>query len=86
MLHCIERIFWSNTMALNTGMMPVFEEKFKKLLKKIEQEYKKPKAERNKDFMKTAAKEAKALRKLLKECREEMGTQCCPNCGCEINI
>jgi hypothetical protein len=73
-------------MAMNTGMMPVFEEKFKKLLKKIEREYEKPKAERNKDFLKKTAKEARDLRKLLKECRKEMGTQCCPNCGCEINI
>jgi len=73
-------------MAMNTGMMPVFEEKFKKLLKKIEQEYEKPKAERNKDFLKKTAKEAKQLRKLLKECREQMGTHCCPNCGCEINM
>lgn len=71
---------------MNTGMMPVFEEKFKKLLKKIEREYQKPKSERNKDFLKRTAKEARGLRKLLKECREEMGTQCCPNCGHEINI
>lgn len=71
---------------MNTGMVPVFEDKFKKLLKKIEREYEKPKAERNKDFMKIAAQEAKGLRKLLKECRKEMGTQCCPNCGHEIDI
>ena len=71
---------------MNTGMMPVFEEKFKKLLKNIEREYQKPKSERNKDFLKRAAKEARGLRKLLKEYREEKGTQCCPNCGHEINI
>lgn len=66
---------------MNTGMMPVFEEKLKKLLKKIENEYEKPKSERNKDFLKRTAKEAKALRKLLRECKEQMGTACCPHCG-----
>lgn len=66
---------------MNTGMIPVFEEKLTRLLKKIEKEYEKPKAERNKDFMKRLAKEAKSLRKLLKECKEQMGGQCCPNCG-----
>ena len=71
-------------MAMNTGMMPVFEEKLKKLLKKIESEYEKPKAERNKAFLKRTAKEAKALRKLLKECKEQMGTACCPHCGEEL--
>lgn len=62
-------------------MIPLFEEKLKKLLKKIENEYEKPKSERNKDNMKLFAKEAKALRKLLKECRKEIGSKCCPNCG-----
>lgn len=70
---------------MNTGMIPVFEEKFKKLLKNIEKEYEKPKAERNKDWLKNMAKEARALRKLLKECREEMGAQCCPKCGHEMD-
>ena len=71
---------------MNTGMIPVFEEKFKKLLKKIQLEYEKPKAERDKDFLKSTAKEAKELKKLLKEYRQEMSTQCCPNCGHEINL
>lgn len=66
---------------MNTGMIPVFEEKFKKLLKKIEREYEKPKSERNKDFLKRTAREAKDLRKLLKQCKEEMGSACCPHCG-----
>lgn len=71
-------------MAMNTGMIPVFEEKLKKLIKKIEQEYEKPKPDRNKDFMKRMAKEAKSLRKMLKECQAEMGGQCCPHCGEKI--
>lgn len=73
-------------MAMNTGFVPVFEEKFKKLLKKIEKEYEKPKSERDKDFLKSLSREAKSLRKLLKQCREEMGNQCCPNCGEEIHL
>ena len=71
---------------MNTGMIPVFEEKFKKLLKKIEKQYELPKEERDKNFLKRMAKEARGLRKLLKECREEMGTQCCPKCGHEMDI
>ena len=66
---------------MNTGMIPVFEEKLKKLLKKIEKEYDKPKADRNKDFLKRLAQEAKSLRKMLKQCKDEMGGQCCPHCG-----
>lgn len=68
-------------MAMNTGMIPVFEEKLKKLIKKIEKQYELPKAERDKDFMKRMAREAKDLRKMLKSCQEEMGGQCCPHCG-----
>lgn len=71
-------------MALNTGFIPVFEEKFKKMLKDIEKEYKKPKAERDRDYMKRLSKEAKTLRKIFKQCREEQGGQCCPHCGGEL--
>lgn len=69
---------------MQTGFIPVFESKFKKLLKTIEKEYEKPKKDRNKDFLKALSREAKSLRKLLKECRSEMGTKCCPNCGHDI--
>jgi hypothetical protein len=69
---------------MNTGMIPVFEEKLKKLIKKLEAEYEKPKNDRNKDFLKRTAKEAKGLRKMLKQCKEEMGGQCCPHCGEEL--
>ena len=73
-------------MAFNTGFIPVFEEKFKRLLKDIEKEYAKPKAERNKGNMKRWSQEAKRLRKLFKECKEEVGTKCCPHCGKDIDI
>lgn len=69
---------------MQTGFVPVFEEKLKKLIKKIEKEYELPKEKRNKDFLKRLAKEAKGLKKLIKDCREEMGTQCCPHCGEKI--
>lgn len=70
---------------MQTGFIPVFEEKFKKLLKEIEKEYQKPKSERRKDFMKRMSQEAKSLRKLFRECKEEMGTKCCPKCGHELD-
>lgn len=66
---------------MNTSMVPVFEEKLKKLLKKIEKQYELPKDERDKNFLKRLAREAKSLRKTLKECKEKMGGQCCPHCG-----
>ena len=72
-------------MALNTGFLPVFEEKFRRYLKDIEKEYQKPKAERNKGNMKKWSQEAKSLRKLFRECKEQLGGKCCPHCGEEIN-
>ena len=70
---------------MQTGFIPVFEEKFKRYLKDIEKEYKKPKSERNKENMKRLSQEAKKLRKIFKQCKEEMGVKCCPNCGCELD-
>jgi len=72
-------------MIKSTAFIPVFEEKFKRYLKDIENEYKKPKAERNKGNMKKWSQEAKSLRKLFRECKEEMGGQCCPHCGKNID-
>jgi len=69
---------------MQTGFIPVFEQKFKKLLKSIEAEYAKPKAERNIKLMKTWSQEAKSLRKIFKECKHDYGTKCCPNCGHEL--
>lgn len=71
-------------MTMITGFIPVFEERFKKLLKTIEKEYEKPKGERNRENMKRLSKEAKSLRQLFKECKEEMGNNCCPHCGKEL--
>jgi len=72
-------------MAMNTGFLPVFEQKFKKLLKSIEKEYAKPKKERNIESMKRWSKEAKSLRKIFRDCKHEIGGNCCPNCGCELD-
>ena len=66
---------------LNTGFLEVFEQKLKKLIKKIQEELKKPKKERNKTFLKMTVKEAKVLKDLVKECRRQNGVVCCPNCG-----
>jgi hypothetical protein len=81
----MERIFLETHMAFNTGFLPVFEEKFKRYLKDIEKEYQKPKAERNKGNMKRWSQEAKSLRKLFRECKQQMGSKCCPHCGEEID-
>ena len=58
-------------MAFTTGFIPVFEEKFKRLLKDIEKEYQKPREERNKGNMKRWSQEAKALRKLRHPTRSD---------------
>lgn len=71
-------------MTMQTGFIPVFEQKFKKLLKSIEAEYAKPKKDRNLDNMKRWSKEAKNLRKLFKDCKIEINSKCCPNCGYEL--
>ena len=74
--------------ALITGFMTVFQGKLEKLIKKIEAEYEKPKKERNKEALKKLAREAKGLKKLVKQCREQEGIKstCCPKCGCEFDI
>ena len=73
---------------LITGFMTVFQGKLDRLIKRIQDEYKKPKSERNKDSLKSLAREAKDLRKLIKKCREQEGIRstCCPKCGCEFEV
>jgi len=69
-----------------TSFMVVFEDSLDKLIDKIKQEYKKPKGERNKENLKRMAREAKKLRKTVRQCKEKMGIEdiVCPNCGTEI--
>ena len=69
---------------LNTGFLEVFEQKLKKLIKKIDVELKKPKKERNKSLLKKTLREAKSLKNLVKECRKQKGIGCCPKCGHEL--
>jgi hypothetical protein len=64
---------------LNTGFLEVFEQKLKKLIKKIDTELKKPKKERDKYSLKNTVKEAKSLKNLVKECRKQKGVGCCPS-------
>ena len=69
---------------LNTGFLEVFEQKLKKLIKKIDVELKKPKKERDKSLLKRTVREAKSLKNLVKECRKQKGIGCCPKCGHEL--
>ena len=71
-----------------TGFMSVFESKLEKLIKKIKSEYEKPKKDRNKSNLKKFAQEAKELKKLIKQCREQEGSQsvCCPKCKHEFEL
>ena len=69
---------------LNTGFLEVFEQKLKRLIKKIETELEKPKKDRNKSFLKNTVREAKTLKDLVKECRKQKGVGCCPKCGHEM--
>ena len=65
-----------------TGFLGIFEDKLEKLIRKIKDEYKKPKADRNKQNLKNMAKEAKRLRKLLVKYKDDMANTCiCPHCG-----
>lgn len=65
-----------------TGFLSVFESKLDRLIEKIKDEYQKPKAERDKTSLKSMAKEAKKLRKLVKEMQETTSVKTtCPNCG-----
>ena len=78
----------SSNKQMITGFMTVFEGKLDKLIVRIKAEYEKPKSERNKEGLKKLAREAKDLRKLIKQCRTQEGSQstCCPSCGCEFEI
>ena len=69
---------------LNTAFLGVFDQKLKRLIKKIQSELEKPKKDRNKVFLKNTIREARSLRNLIKKCRKQKGIGCCPNCGHEL--
>lgn len=69
-----------------TGFTSVFEQKLERLIHRIKEEYKKPKDQRNKENLKRLAREAKDLRKLVKECKADLDCVCCPNCGHSISL
>lgn len=68
------------------GFTSVFEQKLNKLINRIKNEYKKPKSERNKENLKRMAREAKDLRKLIKQCRSDKEDICCPKCGHKFEL
>ena len=64
-----------------TGFLNVFETKVDNARKRIKQELEKPKEERNKKFLKQLLKEAKDLRNLVREMKEDHKVEVtCPHC------
>lgn len=65
-----------------TGFLGVFEQKLDKMIARIKKEYEKPKSERNREGLKKLVKEAKEIRKLVREMQNETSESCrCPACG-----
>lgn len=70
-----------------TAFLSVFEVKLEKLYDRIRDEYNKPKAERNKQSLKSLAHEAKKLKKLVVEMKEQTSVECkCPACGHKFKV
>ena len=62
-----------------TTFLPVFKQRLDWSITSLKEEIKKPKKERNKESLKRFLKEAKELKKLVKELDENASK--CPNCG-----
>lgn len=62
-----------------TAFLPVFKQRLEWSISSLKEEIKKPKKERNKESLKRFLKEAKELKKLVKELDENASK--CPNCG-----
>ena len=60
--------------------LEVFEGRLKELIKKIKREYEKSKKDRSTHNLKAYIKEAKKLKSMLKEAREDHSVKC-PHCG-----
>ena len=58
----------------------VFDGRLKELKRKIKKEYDKPKKDRSKHKIKAYVKEAKSLKRMLKDAKEDHSIKC-PHCG-----
>ena len=73
-----------------TSFLDVFDDKLKRLKKKIKEELEKDRSKRDKRILKLLLKEAKELRNLIKEGKHETDKclekrcRCCPKCGHEF--
>ena len=63
-----------------TGFIEIFEGRLNKMKLRLKAELSKDKHERNRKWLKSQLREAKALNKTLKEMRNA-NTKLCPHCG-----
>ena len=61
-----------------TSFIPVFEDNMNKLKKEIEEELKRAKTDRRRDWLKKTLREVRDTRKLIKESKPDV---VCPHCG-----
>jgi hypothetical protein len=66
-----------------SGFLDIFEGRLLKLKQKLKQELEKTKSERCRTTIKTALRDARKLKKVVKQGREE-NKQTCPHCGGHI--
>jgi wobble nucleotide-excising tRNase len=66
-----------------SGFLDIFEGRLNKLRQKLKQELEKTKSERCRTTIKTALRDARKLKKVVQQGREE-NKQICPHCGGKI--
>ena len=66
-----------------SGFLDIFEGRLIKLRQKLKQELEKTKSERCRSTIKTALRDARKLKKVIQQGREE-NKQTCPHCGGKI--
>lgn len=70
-----------------SAFVGVFEDKLERIRKKLKAELEKPKADRHKADLKRIIKEAKDLRNMVREIRQEHSLEVkCPKCNHKFNI
>ena len=70
----------SESLKTLSGFLDIFEGRLLKLKQKLKQELEKTKSERCRTTIKTALRDARKLKKVVKQGREE-NKQTCPHCG-----